>query len=209
MLHQSDIVGTTAASTLVTGSPVAAIDNISGLQPGQSVTFHAKTAFDPHNSGATFKYNWDFGDGGKVSGASVDHTYASAGNYTLTLTIDSGSGQTTISKNLMVSTRPVIYANPYQGYDATGYPTPNQAVTLPTANDTLSDKVLSLAELNSMSAAPTPQATQQQQKSASTGSVAINPALVWLIGGIVLLIIALGVGVGLLLRRGTARKPQV
>ena len=39
-------------------------------------------------------YSWDFGDGNSDTGASVDHAYAEAGEYTVTLTIETNDGQT-------------------------------------------------------------------------------------------------------------------
>jgi hypothetical protein len=37
-------------------------------------------------------YSWNFGDGGTASGQSVSHTYTTAGNYTVSLTLDDSVG---------------------------------------------------------------------------------------------------------------------
>ncbi len=39
-------------------------------------------------------YSWDFGDGATAEGATVDHAYAAAGDYTVTLTVTDTNGQT-------------------------------------------------------------------------------------------------------------------
>lgn len=41
---------------------------------------------------APYAFEWDFGDGGQATGASVSHVYAAAGNYTVTLTVSDGAG---------------------------------------------------------------------------------------------------------------------
>lgn len=53
----------------------------------QTVTFDGTSSTDP-NSGATITaYSWSFGDGTAASGAVVNHSYASAGRYLVTLTV--------------------------------------------------------------------------------------------------------------------------
>ncbi|MBO0796220.1 MAG: M28 family peptidase, partial [Ktedonobacteraceae bacterium] len=188
VLHQPDVAGTTAASTISAGQPLAAIGSIGPLRPGKSVTFDAKAAFDPHNRGTKLKYSWDFGDGSRGSGVSVRHTYSAPGSYTLALTVDTGSGQAIVSKKLSVEAEPPSYPNPYAAFTASGSPRPNPSVILPTPNDALSDKVLNASELSS--------------------ATAPSPSLVWLISGVVLLAVALGaVCTHLLLRRRRGRGP--
>ena len=64
------------------------------------------------NGGNSNSYSWNFGDGNTASGNNcVDHSYASNGTYTVTLTADMGCGNQT-------ATRKVIVAN-------TVYPHPN------------------------------------------------------------------------------------
>ncbi len=43
-------------------------------------------------AGSLFQFSWNFGDGNTSTGRSVSHTYAQAGNYSVTLTISNPSG---------------------------------------------------------------------------------------------------------------------
>jgi len=53
-------------------------------------------------------YQWNFGDGQTGSGQNVSHTYANAGNYSVTLTVSCGNGHCTSSKTYSVP----VYAAP-------------------------------------------------------------------------------------------------
>ena len=61
-------------------------------------------------------YHWDFGDGETAEGASAAHTYASAGTYSVTHTVSTGSGRCTdeITQEVVVYAIPAIStsANP-------------------------------------------------------------------------------------------------
>ncbi|MEQ8702638.1 MAG: PKD domain-containing protein [Phaeodactylibacter sp.] len=52
-------------------------------------------------------YNWDFGDGNTATAPSPDHTYATAGHYTVTLTAANACGDDTIEKTIIVGSAPV------------------------------------------------------------------------------------------------------
>lgn len=58
---------------------------------GQTITFNG-SATDSTNAALT--YAWNFGDNTTGSGASVSHSYSAAGNYTVTLTVNSSTGLT-------------------------------------------------------------------------------------------------------------------
>ncbi len=62
---------------------------------GQNITFDGNCSSDPN--GQALSSTWDFGGGTGASGLSTSHTYASAGNYNVTLTVsDSTYAQTKI-----------------------------------------------------------------------------------------------------------------
>ena len=67
-------------------SPLSA----SGFAP-LTVFLDGSTSTDPE--GYPLTYNWDFGDGSIGSGASLNHTYSSVGNYTAILTVTDNIGQ--------------------------------------------------------------------------------------------------------------------
>lgn len=83
--------------TAATGGAVNEHQFCNALDPGFIVTSPAQcvglpTDFQSNSTVATgfvTDYQWDFGDGNNASGTSVSHTYAAAGNYTVTLTITS------------------------------------------------------------------------------------------------------------------------
>lgn len=61
---------------------------------GQDVTFDASESHDP--DGSIVSYEWDFGDGSKETTTSptIQHSYSSAGTYTVTLTVTDNGGLT-------------------------------------------------------------------------------------------------------------------
>ncbi|MDK2876426.1 MAG: hypothetical protein PWQ22_836 [Archaeoglobaceae archaeon] len=78
---------------------------------GENVTFNASSSYDP--DGSIVSYEWDFGDGSKASGKIVNHTFSSAGNYTVTLTVRDNAGLTnSTSKQITVTSQPVISQTP-------------------------------------------------------------------------------------------------
>jgi PKD repeat protein len=74
-------------------SPVARMTATpsSGVAP-LSVSFNGSTSSDPDGSIASWA--WTFGDGGTASGATVSHTYTTAGSYTAQLTVTDNQGAT-------------------------------------------------------------------------------------------------------------------
>lgn len=65
----------------------------------------AFSALPPSGSPGIVSYTWDFGDGTTGSGATTSHTYATAGQYTVTLsTVDSDGGTDSVSHTVAVST---------------------------------------------------------------------------------------------------------
>ena len=60
--------------------------------PGQTITFDASSSYDP--DGEITSYKWDFGDGWSFESetGTVTHSYSSAGDYTVTLTVRDNDG---------------------------------------------------------------------------------------------------------------------
>jgi PKD repeat protein len=86
IVHSQAITVTGLARTLpsVSGGPVAS----AGVAPFD-VAFQVTAA---GGAGPPYAYAWTFGDGGTGSGSPVDHTYASAGNYTANVTVTDSIG---------------------------------------------------------------------------------------------------------------------
>src|SRR5437764_1598970 len=121
MLNQPDILGGAPAGT----NPIAAVSDVGQTLVKHSISLDAKTSFDPHSSSATLNYAWNFGDGATASGVSVDHTYTSAGTYTISLTVSSAQGIRHINKIIHVVTRITSYGNPYTQFQSNGVPPSN------------------------------------------------------------------------------------
>jgi hypothetical protein len=106
-------------------APVANAGPNQSASVGTALTFNGSgNAYD----GATITaYNWNFGDLTSASGATVSHTYAGAGTYTVTLTVtDSlgapGSGTTTatITNAVVISPLSVSLTTPASGATVSG-----------------------------------------------------------------------------------------
>jgi PKD repeat protein len=67
----------------------ATISGPNTAQPNQSVGFSASASAGTHGIAS---YSWTFGDGGTASGASVSHTWTSAGTYQVQVTATSDCG---------------------------------------------------------------------------------------------------------------------
>jgi len=95
-LTSNDANARTMAEFFKTNAPPALTTSFtfspSSPQAGQQVTFTATA------SGGTspYTFSWNFGDSSTATGASVTHTYSSAGTFPVTLTVrDSGAPQQT------------------------------------------------------------------------------------------------------------------
>lgn len=65
------------------------------------------------NSGALNKWNWNFGNGNTSTAQNPTQTYATAGNYTVTLNVetDKGCKSTVMSKTVVLNAQPVVNFN--------------------------------------------------------------------------------------------------
>ena len=88
------------------------------LYTGRAVSFSAvgKSSID-----LPLTYQWDFGDGSTGSGASLNHTFAKSGTYSIKVTATDSNGVKASSSGVLsvvdaVLTTPVITANPASGF---------------------------------------------------------------------------------------------
>lgn len=87
--------------TTVAGSISATIDSATTTPPPTAAFTHTTRAlaltesFDASSStGSISEWDWDFGDGKAATGTTVDHTFAHAGSFSVTLTVHATDGQT-------------------------------------------------------------------------------------------------------------------
>jgi PKD repeat protein len=83
---------TTTATITVNQAPVADAGPDMSTIPDADITFNGYGSSDP--DGTIVEYQWNLGDGTIINGASVTHSYASDGNYTVTLTVTDDNNAT-------------------------------------------------------------------------------------------------------------------
>ena len=90
--------------TVVSPPPAARFDvEPPVLYAGESIVFDASSST---SDTAIVDYNWDLGDGKSASGRKITATFASAGSYAVTLTIEDASGRlSTITHAITVYVR--------------------------------------------------------------------------------------------------------
>jgi PKD repeat protein len=66
-------------------------------------------AFANRSSGDDTASQWDFGDGGSSMARNPTHTYATAGAYTVTLTVSSPGGSDTETKPAYITALEGLY----------------------------------------------------------------------------------------------------
>jgi len=124
----------TAATATVTISNQAPVANAGGPYAGvrnQAITFSGAVSNEP--DGDTLTYSWDFGDGSPAgSGVAPTHAYATTGTFTVTLTVNDGTVNSTAATATVTISNQAPTANaggPYSGVR-------NQAVTFSGAAST-------------------------------------------------------------------------
>ncbi len=93
--------------TAVPGGPYSGTE-------GGAVAVDGSGSSDP--DGDPISYAWTFGDGGSASGVAPSHTYASAGSFTVTLTVEDvhGAANTATTTATIANLAPVVNAGPNQ-----------------------------------------------------------------------------------------------
>ncbi|MCW3134040.1 MAG: PKD domain-containing protein [Methanophagales archaeon] len=85
---------TVTPTTTLIPTPVSPIAKVSATQTraniGESISFSGADSTDP--DGTITSYEWDFGDGTTVLGATVTHAYSNEGTYTVKLTVTDNDG---------------------------------------------------------------------------------------------------------------------
>jgi hypothetical protein len=82
--------------------PVAVIDGgDQTVKVGQEVFLYADDSYDKDDTVLT--YHWDFGDGNSSTDMITQHKYESAGEYTITLTVDDGEDDATDQIKVVVT----------------------------------------------------------------------------------------------------------
>ncbi|MDD5264225.1 MAG: caspase family protein [Candidatus Bipolaricaulis sp.] len=84
------------------------------------VAFDASDSYDP--DGYVSSYSWDFGDGTIASGQTVDHTYTTAGMYSITLRVTDDSGEDSTALGHVTAHQGTTYAIIIGIADYTGLP---------------------------------------------------------------------------------------
>jgi chitinase len=72
-------------------NPIANADGPYTNYTNNTILFNGSASYDPDKED-TISYNWDFGDGNTGSGETIEHTYTTSGNYTVTLTVTDNQG---------------------------------------------------------------------------------------------------------------------
>jgi PKD repeat protein len=95
----TDQYGRSAAAagsiTVSSGGTPSARFTVSPTSPnlGDTLFFNASASIAPSGR-SVVSYDWTFGDGGTASGATVSHSFATAGSYRVTLTVTDSRGAT-------------------------------------------------------------------------------------------------------------------
>lgn len=129
MLIQPDVMGLAAAPT----GPVGTISDLpNDIQPGAALALSVLGSYSP--AGGALSYQWDFGDGATATGQQAQHAWASAGAYTLRLTIRDGAGQSVvIVKTVEVGRSLPEFHNRFDDFPpSNGFEPPNPGLTVPT-----------------------------------------------------------------------------
>jgi PKD repeat protein len=110
-LTASNSYGSSTASMSVTVEAATTVDFTSNTQGGNAPL--AVSFADASSPGGT-AYQWSFGAGeGTGSGATVNHTYTTAGTYTVSLTVTYPTGDVTTTKNNYISVNVALCTVPH------------------------------------------------------------------------------------------------
>jgi hypothetical protein len=151
---------------------------------GQAVRFDGAASTDPERT--LLSFSWDFGDGSKGAGETIEHSYSNAGVYTLVLTVEDKLGSSDSQEIvIVVADSPASTATPTNSPGASPTNTPTRTPTA-SATSTSSNSVTPTpfgtpsptASTDPMpSASPLPEPQPSPQPSATLTPGVSNPPL--------------------------------
>ncbi|WP_165958019.1 PKD domain-containing protein [Segetibacter sp. 3557_3] len=99
-------VADTTKSININNQPIARFDNPASACVGSNVTFTDSSAII---AGNLVKWTWNFGDGSSIvntTGAPVNHPFTTAGNFTVSLVVESSTGCKSLAYSRIVNINP-------------------------------------------------------------------------------------------------------
>ncbi|MCW9023789.1 MAG: PKD domain-containing protein, partial [Gammaproteobacteria bacterium] len=127
-LTNADGLTSRATQQIVVTEPAAPAPPVASMSAnptrGEATLRVSFSATDTSNSTSPVSsYQWNFGDGGSVTGANASHSYTRAGTYNVVVTIINEYGQSASASRQIIVTDPVVLeppvvaisANPVQG----------------------------------------------------------------------------------------------
>lgn len=119
----------TVTITVENAIPVADAGPNQSVQTGSNVTFDGSGSSDP--AGGALTYDWDFDGDGTVDATGVTpvHSFASAGDYTATLTVTEPDGATA-TDTVTITVSDATYATSFNVTDSAGVAVANATINV-------------------------------------------------------------------------------
>lgn len=105
------------AVTVTATPPIASFTHPTETQVGEEATFDASASYDP-DGGSIVGYAWDFGDSHQAIDTRIGHTFGSAGDFIILLTVTDDEGESAS----MTATVTVKALEPFKAPTSTEFP---------------------------------------------------------------------------------------